>query len=206
VNEPLYRSRDDRVIAGVAGGLAEAIDVDPSIVRVTWVILTILSGGLLLVVYIVMAIVVPQEPLGMPGSGSTQPVGAGRQPGAPTEGAPAAGSAAPAPAGAAAAAAGAAPAAFAAASNETELRAARRLERQRLRAERRAQGTGFPASAVLGVLLVIVGAIFLAQRFLPDLDFDLLWPLFVVGLGAALILASVRRTPSDPGTPGTSAS
>ena len=58
----LYRSRDDRMLAGVAGGLAEIWDADPSLVRILWAILVPLTGGIALVVYVVMAIVVPEEP------------------------------------------------------------------------------------------------------------------------------------------------
>ena len=57
----LYRSRDDRMLAGVAGGLAELWDADPSLVRIVWALLVILTGGIALVVYIVMALVVPDE-------------------------------------------------------------------------------------------------------------------------------------------------
>ena len=64
MNDRLYRSRDDRVLAGVAGGLAERLDLDPSLVRVVWAILIVLSGGLFLLLYVIMAIVVPEAPLG----------------------------------------------------------------------------------------------------------------------------------------------
>jgi phage shock protein PspC (stress-responsive transcriptional regulator) len=55
----LYRSRSDRMLAGVAGGLAERFGGDPSVVRVLWVIVAILSGGLAIIVYIAMAFIVP---------------------------------------------------------------------------------------------------------------------------------------------------
>ena len=58
----LYRSRDDRMLAGVAGGLAEMWGADPSLVRVIWALLVIFTGGIALLVYIVMALVVPEEP------------------------------------------------------------------------------------------------------------------------------------------------
>lgn len=64
----LYRSRDDTVIGGVAGGVAEALDVDPSIVRVVWVLLAILTGGIAALVYLIMLIVVPQAPASSEGS------------------------------------------------------------------------------------------------------------------------------------------
>jgi len=59
----LYRSRKERMVAGVCGGLAEYFDVDPTIIRLLAVLLA-LAGGPGLVVYIVMAIVVPEEPVG----------------------------------------------------------------------------------------------------------------------------------------------
>jgi phage shock protein PspC (stress-responsive transcriptional regulator) len=65
MNDRLYRSPDDRVLAGVAGGIAELWDLDPSLVRVAWVILAFVTAGLAIVVYIVMAIVVPED-LGTP--------------------------------------------------------------------------------------------------------------------------------------------
>ena len=55
----LYKSRDDRLLFGVAGGLSEYFDIDPVLVRVGWVLLTIATGGIGLLVYVVMAIVTP---------------------------------------------------------------------------------------------------------------------------------------------------
>ncbi|MGZ8513006.1 MAG: PspC domain-containing protein [Candidatus Limnocylindria bacterium] len=60
MNGRLYRSRRERMLAGVAGGLAEQWNMDPSLVRLVWALLVPLSGGLALVAYIVMAIIVPE--------------------------------------------------------------------------------------------------------------------------------------------------
>jgi len=68
VNRRLYRCRENRVLAGVASGVAEFFDLDPTLVRVLWFI-SILFGGIGLVVYIGMAIIVPNEPLAIDGSG-----------------------------------------------------------------------------------------------------------------------------------------
>ncbi|HET7026591.1 MAG TPA: PspC domain-containing protein [Candidatus Limnocylindrales bacterium] len=62
MSDRLYRSRTDRVIAGVAGGLADQLGLDPSLVRVVWVILAFVTGGLFALVYVVMMFVVPEEP------------------------------------------------------------------------------------------------------------------------------------------------
>jgi phage shock protein PspC (stress-responsive transcriptional regulator) len=61
VNRRLYRCRHDQRIAGVASGLAQYLDLDPSLVRVLWV-LSIFLGGVGLLLYIAMAIIVPLEP------------------------------------------------------------------------------------------------------------------------------------------------
>jgi phage shock protein PspC (stress-responsive transcriptional regulator) len=57
----LYRSRTDRKIWGVCGGLAKYFDIDPTIVRVI-AVASILCGFLGIGIYIIMAIVVPVEP------------------------------------------------------------------------------------------------------------------------------------------------
>jgi len=59
MNRRLYRSPDDRVLAGVAGGMAETYDMDPSLVRVAWALLIIFTGGVFLILYVIMALVVP---------------------------------------------------------------------------------------------------------------------------------------------------
>ena len=56
----LYRSRTDRMIWGVCGGLAHYFNIDPVIVRLIF-ILTIFCGGVGVVAYIILAIVVPVE-------------------------------------------------------------------------------------------------------------------------------------------------
>ena len=68
MTDRLYRSPDDRMLAGVAGGLAEMLEIDPSLVRIVWAVLIVLTGGLAFLVYIVMAIVVPERPVGGRGS------------------------------------------------------------------------------------------------------------------------------------------
>ena len=60
----LMRSRADRRIAGICGGLAEYFDVDPTIVRVTWVILSIVAGAVVfgVVAYLIAWFIIPAAP------------------------------------------------------------------------------------------------------------------------------------------------
>jgi phage shock protein C len=58
----LYRSTQERMFAGVCGGIAEYLDVDPTLVRLFFVALTLLSGGQGLLIYIVLMLVVPEQP------------------------------------------------------------------------------------------------------------------------------------------------
>ena len=57
----LYRSRDERVIAGVCGGLSKHFNIDPNIVRLGFILISIIYGSGILI-YILMAILVPEEP------------------------------------------------------------------------------------------------------------------------------------------------
>ena len=59
-SKKLYRSRIDRMIAGVCGGLAKYFDIDPTIVRVLFVVSIFIGGGGILA-YIILWIVVPEE-------------------------------------------------------------------------------------------------------------------------------------------------
>lgn len=56
----LYRSRDNRMIAGVCAGLAEYVEIDPTIVRLLFV-LGIFAGGATFWAYLVMMLVIPEE-------------------------------------------------------------------------------------------------------------------------------------------------
>lgn len=58
----LYRSRTDRRISGICGGLAAYFKIDPTLVRLLFVLGLLLVGGTLWA-YIIMMIVIPEEPL-----------------------------------------------------------------------------------------------------------------------------------------------
>jgi phage shock protein C len=60
----LYRSRNDRIVAGVCGGLAEHIDADPSLIRLVWILVTLISLGTGLIVYLAACIIIPESPEG----------------------------------------------------------------------------------------------------------------------------------------------
>ena len=64
----LYRSRTDRWIGGVLGGLAVYLGIDALILRVAVILLALLGQGWPLVAYIVMWVLIPEEPLSVAGS------------------------------------------------------------------------------------------------------------------------------------------
>ena len=59
----LYRARSDKIIGGVCGGIAKNLDIDPVIVRILWVIITLATTIIFgVIVYIIWMIVIPEEP------------------------------------------------------------------------------------------------------------------------------------------------
>ncbi len=64
VTKKLYRSRRERIIGGVAGGIAEYFDVDPTLVRIIFVLLTLpgFIPGILL--YVILWAIIPPQPVG----------------------------------------------------------------------------------------------------------------------------------------------
>ena len=61
----LYRSRDDKMVAGVCGGIAEYFGWDPTLVRVGYVLLSM--GSVFfpgVIAYIVMMVIIPEKPTG----------------------------------------------------------------------------------------------------------------------------------------------
>ena len=72
VPKQLFRSRYNKKIAGVCGGLAEYLEVDPTLVRVVWLALAFLPFPGAILAYIIAWIAMPTEPARIPAS--TQPV------------------------------------------------------------------------------------------------------------------------------------
>jgi phage shock protein PspC (stress-responsive transcriptional regulator) len=169
----LYRSVDDRVISGVAGGMAELWDIDPSLVRIAWVVLTPFTAGFTILLYVVMAIILPEEPVGSPG------YGAGSSPGTAARGT----------------SAGAEQPETGGASWRDQRRAEKarvRAERAQLRAERRASRAGQPDTSAIvgGVILVLIGAAALATQIIPGFDWGRAWPIALIVIGGLLIARS----------------
>jgi phage shock protein PspC (stress-responsive transcriptional regulator) len=59
----LYRSRTDRMLGGVCGGLGEYFAIDSTLIRILFVVLTF-GGGSGFLAYLIMLFIVPEEPLG----------------------------------------------------------------------------------------------------------------------------------------------
>jgi phage shock protein C len=126
-NRKLYRSRTHRVIAGVCGGLGGYFDIDPVLVRALFVVAA-LGGGFGLLMYIVLWMVIPEEPRGEGiREGDEVKENKGGEEGI---------------------------------------------------AERRNIG---------GIALIMLGAIFLFNNFMPHWDFSRLWPALLIAGGVVLL-------------------
>jgi len=164
-----HRSRKDKLIGGVCGGLADYFGIDPVIIRVVFVALA-LSGGIGLVAYVVLWIVAPLEATPVLAAGQS-----GAQPAAwvtpETAGAP---PSPQSPAGPAVAPCVSAPAGRTAASSDG-------------------------ARVVFGVILLVVGVLLTLRnlgvqwfRWLYFIRIQHLWPVILIAIGVALLLRRNR--------------
>lgn len=133
----IYRSTTDKVIGGVCGGLGEYFGIDPTWVRVLFV-LSLFAEGVGLLAYLIGWIVIPKEPE----------------------------------------MATAAPAA-----EETTMNAQTSAASRNTSEAHKARGVGF----LPGVILVILGMIFLFDHVFYWFDFDYVWPMVIIGVGVILI-------------------
>lgn len=171
MNRRLYRSVADRRIGGVAAGTATYFDIDPSISRVLWVLLAIITGGAFLIAYLVMWAVVPEEPWTPPVPGPA-PVGESADTGAAPEGGGVAGAASDAP-----------PDAMALTNPAPGSTWSKSVE----------VSAGPGPHVILGVILILIGGWFLVQQFIPWFNLGTLWPIGLVVIGVVVLLAALRR-------------
>lgn len=62
MKKKLYRSNVNKMVWGVCGGIAEYFDIDPTLVRLAWVLFCALGGSGILA-YIITAIIIPRNPI-----------------------------------------------------------------------------------------------------------------------------------------------
>ena len=197
----LYRSRDRR-LAGVAGGMAEYLDIDPTVMRILWVLAGLLSVGFAILAYILLAIVIPDAPWSAAPTGAPAmwgQTGQGAMPGwaqpgpawTPSPqwqaGAPAQAPTAYGPAQTARTASGwattnAQPGGWGSAGTAYQP------------AE---QGRGIGAAGVVGLVLIAIGGIALLNAVIPG------WilpaasgPMILILIGGAFLVSAIRRTPA----------
>jgi phage shock protein C len=177
----LYRCRRDRQLAGVAAGMAEYLDLDPTLVRILW-ILSAFVGGFTIVLYIILAFVIPIEPATLPGPGSWHAAGpawgAQPTPGAGMDQADAAPGSVQDPG------AGAPP----------DIGTAGIAWHAPWHDERPDSRRGGRGGLYAGVLLIVFGAFALANTLIPGwAGIGWLGPALLVALGVALLAGSIRR-------------
>lgn len=148
MTKKLYRSNKDKMLGGVAGGLAEYFEIDPTLVRIIFVV-SLFAGGAGVLAYIILWIVVPEEPYTF-----TKP-------------------------------------ASAAENNQNEESSETSGETAQPDNEEYNQAMTdqkHKRSSVLGIILIIIGLLFLLDNFIPRIHFGDFWPLVLVAIGVGLLL------------------
>lgn len=151
----LYRSNTDKMIGGVSGGIAEYFEIDPTIVRILFVLAVFFGGGGL-IAYIILWIIVPEKPYVFPGTQQTQ-----------TENQ----------------------------SDFTQSTETNEAKEQNFSSkdepfnyaafqQKQKTNTGF----VAGMVLIVIGGLFLLNNFIPRFNFGDFWPFILIAIGIGLLL------------------
>lgn len=140
----IYRLRTDRVLAGVASGVARHFKTDPVLIRVIFVALALVGGGGILA-YIILWAIIPKEPY-LSFDGTTHEASSATETEIPT--------------------------------NSDVVPTARN------------------GSFVAGIVLILMGTLFLANEFLPDFNFGRYWPVLLVVVGVALLFTASKKDKS----------
>ena len=167
MHKKLYRSSREKMLGGVAGGLAEYFDVDPTIVRLIFV-LTVLAGGAGFLAYIIMWVVVPQEPYtqyNMPAGDSAQSKEAPPQnPEMPQQGQEA-GTAEP--------------------HVKDKDPVSNYFDSVKKQKEKR--------GLTFGIILILLGVVLLADNLFDRIHFHDLFPLILLGIGIVILLNAYKK-------------
>lgn len=132
----MYRSNTNRMISGVCGGVAEFFGVDPTIVRLIWVLVALTSFGLGFIAYIIAVILIPENGYDHAQGGfNSQDAGWTSK----------------------------------SAINDNKL------------------------NIILGCILVLVGLLTMAKRYLRWIDFSFIWPLMLIAVGVFIIYSGWRK-------------
>jgi phage shock protein PspC (stress-responsive transcriptional regulator) len=166
----LYRSVQGRVIGGVAGGLADFFGMDPTIVRLIFVLLVIFGGsGVLL--YVVLWIILPERNIYSTFNQFTTP-----------------------PPSAAPGDASGIGETFEGFNQEKTYYAANEPITSATEVQQRKKIEG---SLIGGVILIVIGSLFLIEKFIPRINFGDLWPVVLIAIGLILIFGSIPRGNKD---------
>ena len=71
----LYRSKNERILGGVCAGLGEHFDIDPTVIRLVWAVITVLSIGTGVLVYIIAWLLIPEGENGSSEQKTQEPEG-----------------------------------------------------------------------------------------------------------------------------------
>ncbi len=144
MQEKLYRSRINKVFGGVCAGLGKYLDIDPIIIRILFIVMFIFHGiGLL--IYIIMWILTPEEPV----ENLYAP---------PTSG-------------------------------EDDLF----VENPEAPQTENIKSGKNNGKMIFGIILIVLGLIFLAEKFFPFFDFDLFMPILLIVIGIAILINSKKQ-------------
>jgi len=159
-NKKLYRSRKDRRIAGVAGGLAEYFSIDSVIIRIAFICAILFGGGGLLV-YIIIWIVTPEERIDLFANTTTAEKPEDKTQESTTV------------------------------NNENNndketINMENQFEFQNGKKKKQGSLTG-------GLVLITIGVLFLAARFIPNINFHDLWPIILIVIGISILVKNIGK-------------
>jgi len=148
MNKKLYRSNKDKMLGGVAGGLAEYFSIDSTLVRIIFVV-SLFAGGAGVLAYIILWIVVPEEPFAFTSPDLKNEPAEGEE-------------------------------------TSSEMKEGDQPDPQKY--YRAMEEQKHKRNSILGVILVVIGLLFLLDNFIPRIHFGDFWPLVLVAIGVGLLL------------------